>query len=62
MDSRSPYDNFAIGEYGLSSEDIASIEAAAASNQPEVSPEEQAGVPSSGSMSASASTATGAKR
>lgn len=59
----SPYDSFALGEYGLSSEEIASIEAAAAtSNEPEVSPEEHSGVPSSGSTSASGSTATGAKR
>ena len=59
----SPYDSFALSEFGLSSDEIASMEvAAAASNEPEVSPEEQAGVPSSGSTSASGSTATGAKR
>ena len=62
MDSRSPYDSFALGEYGLSSEDIASIEAATASNEYGLSPEEQAGVPSSSSMAALGSTASGAKR
>ena len=37
----SPYDSFALGEYGLSPEEIASMEAAAAaSSQPEVSPKE----------------------
>ena len=59
----SPYDRFALTEYGLSLEKITSMEAAvAASNQPEVSPEEQGGVPSSGSTAASGSTTTGAKR
>lgn len=59
----SPYDSFALSEFGLSSDEIASMEAAAAaSNEPEVSPKEQAGVPSSGSTSASGSTTTGAKR
>ena len=51
MDS---YDNFALGDYKFSLEEVASMKAAAAaSNQPELLPEGQDEVPSSGSMTAS---------
>ena len=60
MDS---YDNFALSDYGLSPEKVASMEAvAAASNQPKLLPEGQCGVPSSGSTTASSSATTGANR
>ena len=56
MDS---YDSFALGDYGLSPEEIASIDvAAAASSQPEG----QDRVSSLGSTAASGSTPTRAKR
>ena len=60
MDS---YDSFALGDYRLSPEEVASMEAAAAaSSQSELLPEGQGGVPSPGSTTASSSTTTGAKR
>nr|ADB85361.1 hypothetical protein [Phyllostachys edulis] len=57
--NNSSYDSFALGDYGLSPEEIASMEAAAATSS---QPEGQDGVPSSGSTATSGSTPTGAKR
>ena len=56
------YDSFALGDYGLSPEEVASMEATVASNQPELLPEGQGGVSSSGSTAVSSSATTGAKR